>query len=264
MAVRNEAWPAGTPCWVDCQVDDPVKESEFYASLFGWEIQGGDAEAGGYLMALKDGRAVAGIGPKQQAGTLSVWTTYLAADDADAVAEKVAAAGGQVMVPAFDVLDAGRMVVAADATGGVFAVWEARNHTGAAVYGEHGSYCWNELHTREFEAAQKFYAEVFGYSYEDVGDGTTMRYAMFTPPGADHAAGGMNDDTVTLGEPMPSYWLTWFQYDDVDEGVRRAEELGASTLMPVSDSPVGRMAVVAGPQGETFGLIDTNVRVGEM
>ncbi|MBF6330577.1 VOC family protein [Nocardia transvalensis] len=264
MPVRNEAWPEGTPCWVDCQVDDPVKESEFYAGLFGWEIQGGGEDAGGYLMAMKNGQSVAGIGPKPQPGMLSVWTTYLAAADADAVSAKVTRAGGQVLVPPFDVLDAGRMFVGADSTGAVFSVWQARGHNGAAVYNEHGAYCWNELHTRQLDMAEKFYADVFGYTYEHVGDGTTMRYALFIPPGCQEPVGGMNDDTVTPGEPTPSYWLTWFQFDDVDYGFARAGELGATPMMPVMDSPVGRMAILAAPQGEAFGIIDGNVRVGEM
>ncbi|MCM6775161.1 VOC family protein [Nocardia sp. CDC159] len=264
MPVHDGPWPQGTPCWVDCQVDDPVKESEFYASLFGWAIEGGGEEAGGYLMAMKDGQSVAGIGPKPQAGMMSVWTTYFAADDADEIAAKVADAGGQVMMTPFDVLDAGRMFVGSDTTGAVFGVWQARAHNGAAVHNEHGAYCWNELHTRQLDTAERFYADVFGYTYEHIGDGATMRYAMFTPPGAEQPAGGMNDDTLMPGEPMPSYWMTWFQYDNVDEGLGRARELGATVMMPATDSPVGRMAIVAAPQGEAFGIIDTNVRVGEM
>ncbi|MBF6172662.1 VOC family protein [Nocardia blacklockiae] len=263
MPVRNTAWPQGTPCWVDCQVDDPVKESEFYTGLFGWDVQLGDDESG-YLMAMRDGRPVAGIGPKPQADLPAAWTTYLAVTDADLSAAAVTAAGGQLVVPPFDVLDAGRMFVATDTVGAVFAVWQARAHNGAAVYNEHGAYCWNELHTRQLDAAKRFYAEVFEYTYTDLGDGTTMRYAMFTPPGATEAAGGMNDDTVLPGEPMPSYWLSWFQFDGVDEGVSRSGELGGAIMMPPTDSPAGRMAVLVAPQGESFGIIDTAVRVGEM
>ena len=63
-------------------------------------------------MAMKDGRAAAGIGPKPDGMPMpSVWTTYIAADSADAVAEKITAAGGQVMMPPFDVADVGRMFV---------------------------------------------------------------------------------------------------------------------------------------------------------
>ncbi|MEV2224474.1 VOC family protein [Nocardia vinacea] len=264
MPVRSTPWSEGTPCWVDCQVDDAVKASEFYADLFGWTIEGGGDEAGGYLMGMKGGQAVAGIGPKPQAGMPSVWTTYLAADNADAIAERVGAAGGQVVMPPFDVLDAGRMFIGVDTVGAAFGIWQARAHNGAAVHNEHGAYCWNELHTRQLDTAKKFYADVFGFTYTDVGDGENMIYAMFTPRGGEQPAGGMNDDTVMPGDPMPSYWLTWFQFDDVDAGLARAAELGARVLMPASDSPAGRMAMVSAPQGEVFGIIDTNVTVGEM
>lgn len=262
MPVRSTAWPNGTPCWVDCQVDDPVKESQFYSDLFGWDIRSADPEAGGYLMAEKNGRSVAGIGPKPPSATKSttdmpsVWTTYLAATDIDATAKKVAAAGGRVLQPPMDVPGAGRVMVACDPTAAVFGVWQAGAHKGAEVYNEHGAYCWNELHTRGFDEAKKFYAETFGYGFDDHSDGPRMRYAVFSTAGSEQPCGGMNDDTLMPGEPVPSHWLSWFQYDNVDAGVAEACHLGGSVMMPVLDSPVGRMAVLAAPQGEVFGLID--------
>src|SRR6476619_7519102 len=66
MPTRDDAWPQGTPCWIDCQVDDTTKAREFYAGLFGWEIYDSPEEAGGYLMAMKHGKPAAGIGPKPQ------------------------------------------------------------------------------------------------------------------------------------------------------------------------------------------------------
>ncbi|RMI28115.1 VOC family protein [Nocardia stercoris] len=264
MPVRSTPWPQGTPCWVDCQADDAVKEAQFYADLFGWTVDQQGPEAGGYIMAMRNGRSAAGIGPKPMAGTPSAWTTYFAVDSADETAKKVTEAGGQVVVAPMDVMSVGRMFVAMDTVGAIFAGWEARDHSGAQIFNEHGSYSWNELHTRELDRAEEFYAQVFGFDYTEVGDGKTMRYAMFTPPGADEAVGGMNDDTKMPGEPGPSYWLTWFQYDNVDEGVARAMELRSEVMMPATDSPVGRMAILAAPQGEMFGIIDTNVRVGDM
>jgi len=50
MVARDTAWPSGTPCWVDLGVDDIARASEFYAGLFGWEIQAGPHEGGGYVM----------------------------------------------------------------------------------------------------------------------------------------------------------------------------------------------------------------------
>ena len=142
MPTRDDAWPQGTPCWIDCQVDDTTKAREFYAGLFGWEIYDSPEEAGGYLMAMKQGKPAAGIGPKPQGMPMpSAWTTYFAADSADDIAAKVADQGGQTLMPPFDVLDVGRMFVAADPTGAPFGVWQARAHTGAGVFNEDGAYC---------------------------------------------------------------------------------------------------------------------------
>ncbi|WP_067698117.1 VOC family protein [Nocardia jejuensis] len=255
MPVRGDAWPPGTPCWIDCQVDDPVKAGEFYSELFGWDIRGGGEENGLYLMALRDGQAAAGIGPKPEAGAPSAWTTYFAVDAADACAERITAAGGRMLVPPFDVMEFGRMFVAADPAGAPFAVWEARAHNGAAVHNEHGAYIWNDLHTGDFEAAKTFYARVFDFTFTEFDD-PALAYVAFTPPGRSEAVGGISDDTVNGELPGPPYWLSWFQYDGIDEGLTRAAELGATVLVPAEDGPWGRMAILAAPQGEPFALLE--------
>ena len=162
---------------MDLGVDDIARASAFYAGLFGWDIQPGPAEAGGYTMCLLNGRPVAGIGPKQgPPGTPSVWTTYLAADNVDETAAKITKARGQLFMDPFDVMDVGRMVVAADPGGAVFGVWQARAHTGAGLANEPGTLCWNENHTRDFDRNKAFYQAAFGYELGDIdGAGIRMR-----------------------------------------------------------------------------------------
>jgi hypothetical protein len=262
MPTRDSSWPQGTPCWVDCQVDDTGKAREFYTNLFGWEIMESPPEAGGYLMAMVNGKPAAGIGPKPEGMPMpSAWTTYFAADSADDIAGKVGAAGGQVFMPPFDIMDVGRMFVAADPGGGVFGVWEAKAHKGAGVFNEHGAYCWNELHTQNYKAAQDFYSQVFGWTFTEVGDGQNMVYSTFAVPGSADGVGGVMDSRKVPGEDQ-TYWLTWFQFDNVDSGLTHAGELGAAVLMGPEDSPFGRMGVIRAPQGEYLGLIDTKVTAG--
>lgn len=263
MPFRDDVWPQGTPCWVDCQVDDPAAAGEFYGRLFGWQVMDSPPEAGGYLMGLRNGHRAAGIGPKPSGTAMpSAWTTYFAVDSADNVAARITAAGGQTLMPPFDVLDVGRMCMAVDPTGAAFGIWEAREHKGAGVFNEHGAYCWNELHTRGYADAQSFYAAVFGWTFTEIGDGTTFIYSTFTPPAVEDSVGGMNDDTVMPGE-MPAYWLTWFQVDDSDAAVATASSLGAAIMMGPDDTPFGRMSIVRAPQGEVFGLLDPTRRVGQ-
>ncbi|MGY0498670.1 VOC family protein [Nocardia sp. FBN12] len=245
-------------------MDDTTAARDFYSALFGWEVQDGPAEAGGYLMATLDGRPAAGIGPKPEGmgGMPSVWTTYFAAARADEIAERVSKSGGQVFMPPFDVLDVGRMFIAADPTGGVFGVWEAKAHNGSGIFNQHGAYCWNELHTPAYDRAHEFYNKVFGWQYTEIGDGVNLIYSTFaSADDSSHEVGGMMDASALN---TPPYWLTWIQVDDADAALTTATELGASVIMGPDDSPFGRMGILQAPQGEVFGVIDPAKAVGEV
>lgn len=264
MSIHDGAWPEGTPCWVDLQADDVPAARAFYAGLFGWEILDSPPEAGGYLMAVKDGRPVAGIGPKPaDAGPVpSAWTTYFAADDADALVARVEPAGGKVFVPPFDVMDVGRMAVVADPAGAVFGVWQAKAHTGAGIAGEPGTMCWHELHTDSYGPALDFYRSVLGFDYDDIGDGQGFAYSVAKLPHAPEGVAGIFDD-AEKPEGVPPYWLAWFAVADCDAAAAEAGGLGATVLFGPHDSPFGRMAVVQGGQGEVFAIIDLSTTAGE-
>ena len=129
MVTRDTPWPEGTPCWVDLSITDIPKAIAFYQGLFGWDTQQGPPEAGGYAISHLDGRSVAGIGPKMGSPEApSVWMTYIATDDADATAAKIKGAGGQLMMDPMDVMDVGRMLVAADTDASVAKATQLGGH----------------------------------------------------------------------------------------------------------------------------------------
>lgn len=253
MPTRDVPWPNGTPTWVDLGSGDIEAAKGFYSGLFGWDYLSGGEDSGGYLLATLGGKAVAGIGPKQESQMPTVWTTYLASDNVDATARKVETAGGQLIAPPFDVMDSGRMAIAADTAGAAFGIWQAGTHIGAERFNEHGALCWNELHTREYDAAATFYPQVFDIELTDIST-ETFTYATFNRKSDGEEVGGVHHDGH-MPEDLPNYWLAWFAADDVDLSVSRATELGASVLMPPTDSPFGRMSVIQGPEGEALGLI---------
>ena len=74
------------------------------------------------------------------------------------------AAGGQVIVPAMDVLDVGRMAIFTDPVGAAFSVWQAGTHPGAQLVNEPGTFSWSELLTTDVEASKGFYGDVFGWT----------------------------------------------------------------------------------------------------
>lgn len=190
MATRDEPWPQGTPSWVDLMVDDAEAAARFYGDLFGWESEAGSPETGGYRIAMLGGRAVAGIGSVPPGAQMpSVWTTYIAVDDLDATATRVTEHGGTIMMGPMDVMDQGRVAVAADPTGAVFGMWQAQQHIGAGRVNEAGSPIWNECTTRDYEAAKRFYAGVFGYDLQEVGDGQSFHYSLLNLGG--NTVGGL-------------------------------------------------------------------------
>jgi uncharacterized protein len=256
MVTRDTAWPAGTPCWIDIGVADMPKAKAFYRALFGWEIIDGPPEAGGYSMCQIGGQHVAGIGPKMGPADMpTFWTTYIATDDADETAAKIKAAGGQLITEPYDVMDVGRMFIAADPGGAIFGVWQARAHTGVQLANEPGSLAWSENMSRSYEANKAFYAAVFGYQFGDI-SAEGMKYSTLDLDG--RPVGGIGEISADQPAETPAYWGTYFAVADTDAAVDRAVELGGTVVGPAWDSPYGRMAVISDDQGAIFALMSVS------
>jgi predicted enzyme related to lactoylglutathione lyase len=254
LPTRDETWPSGTPCWVDVMVTDPAAAKHFYSGLFGWDIQDGPPEAGGYAMCLLKGRPAAAIMPRPEGNPApNVWSTYLASDDLDATVAKAKEGGSTFMMEPIDVMTAGRFAFALDPGGAPYGIWQAGDHVGFRIYNEPGAVVWNELMTRDYEGAKAFYASVFGFTYEEVGEGFT--YSTLKRAGDGEVVGGLGALEAGTPAEVPASWGTYFMVDDCDASVAKAVELGARVARAPWDTPFGRMATVTGTQGETFSLI---------
>ena len=243
---EKTSYAPGTPCWVDVSWDDVAACADFYTGLFGWQATV-TPDGGGYTMFHQDGKAVAAAGPSQD-GWTPQWSTYIATDDTDATAARIAAAGGNLMTEPFDVFEAGRMAFAADSQGTVFGLWQGRERIGAQFVGEPFAYAWAELLTTDIVASQSFYTAVFGWKPQEVGDDPGFLYRMQVV--GDRAVGG-----IFQVDEMPPCWGVYFAVEDEDATVTRAEELGGATLRPPADTPYGRMAVIEDPGGAGFAVI---------
>jgi len=261
MVQRDTPWPPGTPCWVDLGTDDVARATTFYSTLFGWTTEVGPPEAGGYVMCTVQGRPVAGIGPKMgPAEVPTAWTTYIASDDVDETTRKVAAAGGSVLSEPFDVLDVGRMSVAADPGGAAFGIWQARAHIGMGLANVPGAVCWNENMSRSFEANEVFYRAVFGYQYDDM-SGPEFSYATFKTTG--DGLGGIGDMGTMAPPEVPAHWMTYFGVEDADESSEITTKLGGMVIRPAWDTPYGRMATLADDQGAAFSIMAMSQASGQ-
>lgn len=254
MSARTEPWPDGTPCWADIGVPDVDGARAFYATVAGWDIPPGMPEWGGYTVATYDGAAVAGLGPLMAEGQPVAWTLYFASDDVAAAAERIATAGGTVLVPPDRVGSFGLMCIAADPTGAVFGVWQAAEMVGFGAPGVTGGWVWCDLRSTDPAAAQDFYATVFGYAYEPL-EMAGPDYRVFSLDGAPGGELGGIGSMMGAPEGTPSHWLVYFAVSDLDAAIAEVVSRGGTSLAEPFDSPYGRMGPILDPWGAPLWLM---------
>lgn len=248
--------PAGAFCWIELETSDQEAAKTFYTSLFGWTVN--DFPMGPndfYSIFRLDGRdtgAAYTIRPEQRAqGAPPHWMIYVRVDNADDAASRAAAAGGKVLKSGFDVSDAGRMAVLQDPAGATFSVWQPNKHSGAGIKGVDGTLCWADLMTPDPERASRFYSELFGWRFER-GEKDSSGYLHIR--NGEEFIGGV-PPAEHRDPKVPPHWLPYFAVSDCDSVADKSRQLGASVYYgPETLENVGRMAVLADPQGAVFAI----------
>ena len=249
----------GAPVWLDLGTTDLEAAKSFYRDLFGWNFTSTGEDFGGYLM-VDVGVPVGGAAPNMNEKgeldpSLPAWfTTYFKVDDIDAATADITAHGGQVFVAPMRIGDLGSMAIVAAPSGAAFGLWQAASFAGFDTSGRPGTAVWFESLISDFDADAAFYRDVFGWRNvpEEQAD---ARYV--TNAAGRDARAGLMDGRGALPHGVPSHWQVTFAVEDVDAAVATVLELGGAVHQPPMDSPNGRCAVVADPQGAPFGIIAT-------
>ncbi|MGD2049523.1 MAG: VOC family protein [Chloroflexota bacterium] len=248
-------YPDGVFSWVDLGTTDTKGAKEFYSGLFGWSFLDLPTDSGTvYSMAQIEGKNVAGLGPlgpdMEAQGIPPFWSSYVKHDDVDSVAAKAAEAGGNIMFPPMDVMDSGRMTIVQDPTGAAVGVWQPKQHIGAQLVNIPNTLVWNELQTRDLEAARTFYEKVFGWTYDvDANNYVAVK-------AGDRVQAGMMQIEDSWGD-VPPNWSIYFLVEDVDAAAAKARELGGNIMVPPSPAgEIGKFSVVQDPQGAAFSIIE--------
>ena len=243
----------GAFSWIELGTSDQHAAKHFYTNLFGWTFQ--DNPMGPddvYTMFGLDDRNVAGAYTLHERNNpMHVpphWNVYITVASAEEAAKRAAALGARILEGPFDVQTYGRMVVVMDPAGAVFSLWEPKTNIGFSIKDQHGSFCWADLSTPDQSAAAKFYADLFGWTLAP-GEGGYLHvkngedFIGGIPP-AEHRRPG-----------TPPHWMIYIQVDDCDASTAKAQELGARVYMgPMTMENVGRMTVLADPQGAVLAL----------
>ena len=247
MAERR-SHPPGAFSWTDLGTSDVGAAKRFYTGLFGWETEDMPIPGGGtYTMARLDGKDAAAIHAAEE-GQPTAWASYVTVEDVDASASRAVELGATTLMEPFDVMQAGRMAVVQDPTGGVLALWQPRDSIGAEIVNGPGALTLNQLNTPDPEWARDFYARLFAWRVESVAGGERPYWGIFS---GERLNGGMMELPAGSGPP---HWLVYFGVDDIDPDADRIGRSGGTVLVPNTEVPGGRILVAQDPQAAVFGL----------
>jgi predicted enzyme related to lactoylglutathione lyase len=263
---EQDRFVPGVPNWIELTTPDLQSTQDYYGELFGWTFRdAGSAPGGGpRLVAEIGGGAVGSV----VQGEPARWDTYVLVDSVEETAERVRAAGGQILGEPNSV-EEGRVLAFTDPEGAELRAWEPRGRRGSDVVNAPGSVNFNDLHTRDAGAAAEFYAAVFGWRVLDLGGGTSMWALDAYGDHLERRTPGTRESYAAMGGPQGfenvvasiasadgngdrAYWGVTFAVENADDCAARTHELGGRVLSGPFDATWARLAVLQDPQGASF------------
>jgi len=110
-----------------------------------------------------------------------------------------------------------------------------------------GALCHAEIPTDDVERAKKFYAEAFGWTFQDIPE---MSYTIFRT-----GQGGIGGGFMKRNEKAPTHPVNYVSCDDLDATIARVEKSGGRILAPKMEvGDAGWMAHAADTEGNVIGL----------
>ena len=136
------------------------------------------------------------------------------------------------------------MTILQDPQGAAFMLWQARDRIGASLVNAPGALTLNQLDTTDPEAAAAFYAEVFGWTTELMGDTEQPYWGIYN-------GGNLNGGMMRLapGQDAPPHWLTYFATADLEGAVAQVRSTGGQIVLPADAGAGGPDHRGYGPPG---------------
>ena len=270
-ASRSGPNPQGDFIWYELMTTDPDSAKTFYDAVVGWKIAThADPGAGGmdYRMIERsdsqesaDGGNAGGVlkltDDMLKGGARPCWLGYLSVDDVDKTVDAIVADGGKLQMPATD-LPVGRIAMVTDPQGAPFYIMKPTPPPGkeglaSDVFSpdQLGRVSWNELATRDLEAAKRFYPSHFGWTLGDVMPmGDMGDYQLITHKGVPLGA------MMTAAPDNQPRWRFYFRVADVDAAKQAVEANGGTVSHGPQEVPGGdRILIGTDPQGAEFALV---------
>lgn len=123
-----------------------------------------------------------------------------------------------------------------------------------------GKIVWRDLLTNDPAASQRFYGELFGWTFESVGTASNLKkdsaYTLIRHDG--RLIGGMIDTIALNNKDDISQWVVLMSVEDIDARIRAATAGGGKVMTPPTDlQDRGQLAVIRDADGALLGLLET-------
>ena len=123
-----------------------------------------------------------------------------------------------------------------------------------------GKIIWRDLLTNDPAASQRFYGELFGWEFENIGEASNLRsnsaYTLIRHNGK--LIGGMVDTVALNNRSDISQWVVLMSVEDLDARVADVKAGGGEIVAPPTDLQArGRLALIRDAEGALLGLLET-------
>jgi len=236
--------------WRELMTTDVAASLRFYSEAFGWKTDTMKMPDGMDYTVVKVGdTGVGGIMKHPAPNVPAHWSSSVSVDDVDAVASRVTAAGGKVIVPPMDAGGMGRYAGFQDPQGAVINVWRGNDGDGAAPERPGvGMFCWEQLNTTEPVKALEFYGKVLGWTNKPFGSGDMK----VLESGAAQVASVMQNPPG-----VPAHWLAYVVVDKLTSAYDRVQKQGGKVMVERIDVPnVGAIGVIQDNVGAVLGVFE--------
>ena len=236
--------------WQELNVQDTAAAAAFYSKVVGWHTQVPPGMPD-YTMFTAGGAGVGGL-QKLSGNARPHWLPYLGAQDVDETATAAVRLGGKLLRAPFDLPTGGRIAVLSDPQGATFGIHHS-NQPGPAPADpkQQGQFSWQELATTDYEAAFKFYGELFGWKVMDrMTMGPSNVYLIFGWDGQQQ--GGIYKPSKP---GMATQWLPYATVTDIEATVATVAKAGGQIVHgPVPVPGGGRIAQLLDAGGALFAV----------
>ena len=132
-----------------------------------------------------------------------------------------------------------------------------RANANAQSNSSEGGFIWYELMTPDPADSKKFYDAVVGWTIGENSVAPGIEYRMIGRSDGGNAGGVLTLTDEMQAEGARPIWLGYLHTNDVDAKVEAIKADGGKVMMAAWDQPgVGRLAMVTGPEGAPFYLMD--------